>query len=180
MPRALTSPSPGGSGAGSHQSIQKTSIWEPACPSDGLTAPCAQDTDKTCHRSGKNPPGLSYPPRPRRCTHSSCSSSGQTPAGGGERGARTGSAVNKTTTKAPNSFPGYPASPQQSWKHKRAPLGIAAGHSHAFPCCGRTGDAGCRGLVVPQEPHAGASPATWLARSCGHSRVLASPSHGCF
>lgn len=148
MPKALSSPSPGGSGAGSHQSIQKRSIWEPACPSDGLTAPRAQDTDESCHRSDKTLRDFPIPLAPGRP---------QQEAGGSQR-------LKEATTRAPTPFPVI----QQSWKHKRAPPGRAAGHSHAFPCRGGTRATGCRGLVVPHEPHAGATPAPWLAPSCRH------------
>lgn len=127
---------PGGSGVGTCQSIQKMSIQEPVCPSDGLAAPCAQDAVSSPVRLPWGFPtpltlGTAHPvhaPAPRRSQQ-----------------AAKGSDVNKTTQHLP-SRAGNMSKPLQY------PPGMTSGHSYAFPCCIRSRDVGHGGTVVLHKP----------------------------
>lgn len=119
----------------------KMSIQEPVCPSDGLTASCAQVTCKTSRGfSIALTLGIAPPVR--------------APAPGRSQQAAKGSDVNKTTQPLP-SRAGNTSKPLQY------PPGMTSGHSYASPCCIRSWDVGHEGTVFlhkPAQPHSSPIP----------------------
>lgn len=117
------------------------SIQEPVCPSDGLTAPCAQGTCTTF---------LAFPiPLTLGPAHPA-----HAPAPGRSQQAAKGSDVNKTTQPLPSRA-------GNTSKPLRYPPGMTSKHSYACPCCIRSRDVGHEGteaLHKPAQPHGSPAP----------------------